>query len=192
MECGLIDFSKFVEYKAAEPVIASCVEVLNKFNEKVPPLKLPLEIKIEKCRSGVPLPHGLGYHLEQMATALKSGLPADPRFPDRDNEWIAKRIKENELLVEWLEGFKSKFGEYKEAQETIEQCYAALQASKEVVDKHKVPLMIQVRLSLLAPRRFHLPCWVLQELIGLERQKRQKHWARIWFEESLRKNEWFT
>ena len=48
-----------------------------------------------------------------------------------------------ELLVEWLEDFKSKLGEYQEAQETIKECERALALYKQVVDAVKVPLMVQ-------------------------------------------------
>ena len=52
-------------------------------------------------------------------------------------------MKEKELLVEWLEDFKSKLGEYREATETIEECENTLATYREVVDSVRVPLMIQ-------------------------------------------------
>lgn len=74
---------------------------------------------------------------------MEKGLPGDPRFPDRDNEWIEARVKEKELLVQWLEDFKSKCGEYVESHETIQQCETALTQYSTVVDSVRVPLMIQ-------------------------------------------------
>ena len=74
---------------------------------------------------------------------LEKGIPGDPRFPDRDNEWIEARTKDKELLVEWLEDFKSKLGEYQESQETIIQCENVLNEFTKVVDPVKIPLMIQ-------------------------------------------------
>ena len=74
---------------------------------------------------------------------MDKGLPGDPRFPERDNDWIAERVKEKELLVEWLEDFKSKHGEYLESVQTVEECETALDKYQTVVEKVRVPLMIQ-------------------------------------------------
>ena len=74
---------------------------------------------------------------------LKKGLPGDPRFPERDNEWIEEMGKRNELLVEWLEDFKSELGEHDEAQETIKECEETLEKYKTVVGGSKIPLMVQ-------------------------------------------------
>ena len=74
---------------------------------------------------------------------LEKGIPGDPRFPERDNEYIEERKKQKELLVEWLEDFKSKHGEYDEAKETIEECEKALELYSKVVEAVRVPLMIQ-------------------------------------------------
>ena len=73
---------------------------------------------------------------------LEKGIPGDPRFPERDNEWIEERTKQNELLVEWLEDFKSKLGEYEQSLETIQECEAALTLYKNVVGAVRVPLMV--------------------------------------------------
>ena len=74
---------------------------------------------------------------------MEKGIPGDPRFPERDNEWIDEQSKRKELLVEWLEDFKSKLGEYDEAQETIKECESALELYKKVVDAVKIPLMVK-------------------------------------------------
>eukprot|EP00012_Vannella_robusta_P010785 CAMPEP_0206204768 /NCGR_PEP_ID=MMETSP0166-20121206/13757_1 /ASSEMBLY_ACC=CAM_ASM_000260 /TAXON_ID=95228 /ORGANISM="Vannella robusta, Strain DIVA3 518/3/11/1/6" /LENGTH=93 /DNA_ID=CAMNT_0053624531 /DNA_START=1 /DNA_END=278 /DNA_ORIENTATION=+ len=78
------------------------------------------------------LEYGLDYHLRNMIGSLEKGVPGDPRFPDRDNEWIAERIKQKESLVQWLEDFKSKCGEYEEANETIQECENALALHRRV------------------------------------------------------------
>ena len=87
--------------------------------------------------------NNLNFHTTNITFQLEKGIPGDPRFPDRDNEWIEARTKDKELLVEWLEDFKSKLGEYQESQETIEECERALTLYKQVVDAVKVPLMVQ-------------------------------------------------
>ena len=46
-------------------------------------------------------------------------------------------------MVQWLETFKSSFGEYQESQETIDECEKLLQTYRMVVDSIKIPLMIQ-------------------------------------------------
>lgn len=62
------------------------------------------------------LEYGLSYHLEKMINALNKGIPGDERFPERDNEWIAEREKEKNLLYQWLEDFKAKYAQYNESQ----------------------------------------------------------------------------
>ena len=52
-------------------------------------------------------------------------------------------MKEKELLVEWLEDFKSKLGEYNEAQETIKECESALELYNKAVESVRIPLMVQ-------------------------------------------------
>ena len=74
---------------------------------------------------------------------MEKGRPNDPRFPERDNEWMCARTKERDLLIEWLEGFKASFMEYEEAQNCIQECEAALQLYRSVIDPIRVPLMIQ-------------------------------------------------
>ena len=70
-------------------------------------------------------------------------MPGDPRFPNRDNEWLEEQTKSKELLVQWLEDFKTKAGEYDEATSTIEECEKALSLFKKVVGKVKGTLLVQ-------------------------------------------------
>ena len=74
---------------------------------------------------------------------LEKGIPGDPRFPERDNEWIANRAKDNDLLVQWLEDFKSKYAQYDEAKATIDECEEVLELYNKVVNAAKIPLEIQ-------------------------------------------------
>jgi hypothetical protein len=53
-----------------------------------------------------------------MNGSLDKGMPSDPRFPERDNEWVESCTKDYNLLLAWLEQFKSAFAEYPAAQET--------------------------------------------------------------------------
>ena len=54
-----------------------------------------------------------------------------------------EQIKNKELLVQWLEDFKTKAGEYDEAIPTIEECENALTLYKNIVDKIRIPLLVQ-------------------------------------------------
>jgi hypothetical protein len=78
-----------------------------------------------------------------MNKALDKGLPNDPRFPERDNQWLTERTKEHTLLVEWLENFRSQFGEYSEADATFQECSAVLEKYATKVEKIRKPLEIQ-------------------------------------------------
>src|SRR2546425_458172 len=63
---------------------------------------------------------------ESYVLQLKEGIPNDPRFPDRRDEWLTNIEKESTLITQWLEDFKSKFGEYPEAKEIITEVEDAL------------------------------------------------------------------
>jgi hypothetical protein len=143
----LEDFkSKFEQYKEAAETIKECEQTLEKYQEKVESVRIPLAVQnARNARSadGSCLEYGLKYHLEHMHSALDKGIPGDPRFPERDNEWIEARVKEQKLLIEWLEDFKSKFGQYVQANETIEECQAALSKFTEKVEPVRIPLAVQ-------------------------------------------------
>ena len=70
-------------------------------------------------------------------------MPSDKRFPERSNQWLQERTKEKELLVQWLEDFKSKFGHYTQSAALIEQCENAIALYKSSVEKIKIPLEIE-------------------------------------------------
>ena len=74
---------------------------------------------------------------------MEKGIPGDPRFPERDNEWVEEQTKKKTLLIEWLENFKSKFAEYKEARSIIEDCENVLGNYKDKVEKVRIPIEIQ-------------------------------------------------
>lgn len=79
---------------------------------------------------------------------MDKGLPGDPRFPERDNEWLAQNIQYKEMLVNWLEDFRSRFEFFTEAQETIRECESILQKSEQILKPIRAPLQIQnARLS---------------------------------------------
>ncbi len=116
----LEDFkSKFGESDEALETIAECRDALKKYNEKVEAVRIPLAVqnaRNARKENGSVLEYGLKYHAERMSAPLEKGIPGDPRFPERDNEWVEARAKEQKLLVEWVEDFKGKLGSYDEAQ----------------------------------------------------------------------------
>ena len=59
------------------------------------------------------------------------------------NQYMTEQEKVNGLLIQWLEEFKSMFGNYPEAQPTIQEVEAALSQYKEVVGRVKIPLDIK-------------------------------------------------
>ncbi len=126
--------SQFGETELSLPTISECQVALDKFQEKVVGVKDKLEIqnaRNAKRENGSVLEYGLKYHLDRMNGALDKGIPGDPRFPERDNEWVTEREKEQKLLIEWLEGFKSQFGETELSLPTISECQAALEKFQE-------------------------------------------------------------
>ena len=71
------------------------------------------------------------------------GVPGDPRFPERDNEYVTDMSTRNDLLIQWVEDFRSRFEQYEEAQATLDECDAVLAQYKAVVGAVKIPLDIQ-------------------------------------------------
>ena len=66
-----------------------------------------------------------------------------------------ERAKSKDLLVQWLENFKANVGELQEAAATIEECEAVLTDYKNIVEKARIPLLIQ---NLRAARRADGSC----------------------------------
>ena len=78
-----------------------------------------------------------------MNAQLDKGLPGDPRFPERDYQWMDDLTKSKDKLLEWLESFKSQYNQYEQAWPTIEECELTLQKYNEIVQKVKIPIEIQ-------------------------------------------------
>jgi hypothetical protein len=110
------DFSaKFGTYTEATPVLQKVQAVQDLYQNFVTKVTVPLKVKNAINAKRDPLASGVKYHLDHLNAALTKGLPNDPRFPDRDVEWISKRTTEKNQLVEWLETFRAEFAEYSEA-----------------------------------------------------------------------------
>jgi hypothetical protein len=62
---------------------------------------------------------------------LNKGVPTDKRFVD---EYLDQLFKTKELLVQWLEDFRSKFGQYALGQPTIAEVTTALNLYEEKIE----------------------------------------------------------
>ena len=74
---------------------------------------------------------------------LDKGLPGDPRFPERDNEWLESVKGQKEKLINWLEDFRFKFYGYQEAAGVIKQCEDALDKYESVINPILIPHSIK-------------------------------------------------
>lgn len=74
---------------------------------------------------------------------LDKGMPNEPRFPERDTEWVNEIEKKQRLLLEWFEDFKAKFGSYKEAADTINDINHILGRYTEVRESVRRPLEVR-------------------------------------------------
>ncbi len=70
------------------------------------------------------------WELENFNKSIDNGIPSDDRQVDA---WVAKLAKHNSNLIQWLEDFKSKYGEYEYAQKHIKDVEDALAKYKEKV-----------------------------------------------------------
>ncbi len=78
--------------------------------------------------------------MENFHKSIDNGIPSDDGQVDA---WIAKLEKHNSCLIQFLEDFKSKFGEFEDAQKPISDIEEALQKYKEKV----TPLLAKVKIA---------------------------------------------
>src|SRR5262249_25747856 len=118
--------------------------------------KVEVQRAIEARRQqGSVLEYGLKWHLERFTSAvafterlsnrvkLKEGIPNEPRFPERRDEYINNRVKELGLLIQCLEDFKQRFSEYEEALPVISEVEASFLLYNQVVVAAKAKVEIQ-------------------------------------------------
>jgi hypothetical protein len=65
---------------------------------------------------------------------INKGVPSDKRFVDDYLNWLSKT---KDLLVQWLEDFKSKLGQYELAKPTIDEVESALKLYEEKIEAGK-------------------------------------------------------
>ena len=137
--------AKFEQYQEAEATIEKCETVLSLYDSVAGAAKAQLDIQnaVNARRAdGSNLEYGLEHHLDRFESALKKGVPADKRFPERANKYIADMGERQEALLTWLEGFKAKF-KTQHAAATIDKCENVLSLYDSVVGAAKIPLEIQ-------------------------------------------------
>ncbi len=78
--------------------------------------------------------------MERFNGGLDKGLPSDNREVDA---YLARMGKHNSSLIQWLEDFKGKYGEFAEAQTAIKDTEAALQKYKEKIG----PILLKVSID---------------------------------------------
>ncbi len=80
------------------------------------------------------------WELENFNKSIDNGIPSDDRQVDA---WTTKLAKHNNNLIQWLEDFKSKYGEHPDAQKHIKDVEEVLQKYKEKVG----PMLAKVAIA---------------------------------------------
>lgn len=62
---------------------------------------------------------------------------------DRVDAYLESMEKSYNLIVQWLEDFRSKYGDYEEAQPTISKIEEALALYKDTIGRSKVKIEVQ-------------------------------------------------
>jgi hypothetical protein len=159
---------QFGEMPEAQETVNQALNALGKYKDTVPKYLVPLAIKNarnKKKAEGSVLEYGLDGHLERMNGALDKGCPRDPRFPERDNEWVANRQKEQKVLVEWLETFKSDFAGVPEADPTVQECEKVLLSSHLFTSIRFLLIQNVPSLSILLDQFLTLVCRFLKNIM---------------------------
>ncbi len=78
--------------------------------------------------------------MENFNSGLDKGLPKDDREVDK---YLERMAKHNSCLIQWLEDFKGKYGEYEQAQVAIKDAESALQKYKEKIG----PMLVKVAVA---------------------------------------------
>lgn len=144
----LEDFkSKFTYVDDAEPVIAKVEDALKLYKEVLG--KTATTRAIQKARrarraDGSVLEYGLDYHLSKFIASIKRGLPADPT---ESKEYIDTLQKSYVALVQWVNQFRDSFGEYEEANRTIQEVEDALKLYQSVIGGQKSAAALQQALK---------------------------------------------
>ena len=137
------DFGNFSE---AQETISLCEQVLELHDLVVDRIRVPLSIQCSRNArkaDGSCLEYGLDHTISTLNATLDKGIPNDPRFPERDREWVLQVEASGALLTEWLEEFNSEFSQYPEAESTIAECEQILLRQKQALHSIRIPLMIR-------------------------------------------------
>ncbi len=78
--------------------------------------------------------------MENFNKGIEAGVPKDDREVDA---YLTRMAKHNSCLIQWLEDFKAKYGEYTEAQKAIQDTESSLQRYKEKIG----PMMLKVNIA---------------------------------------------
>jgi hypothetical protein len=136
----LEDFrAQFGQYEEAQLTIKKVEDALRLYNTAILGGMLNVNLKkaIEARAPDSNLEYGLEHHLSSFVNSIKEGIPTDKRFVD---DYLEKLEKLNGKLIEWLEDFRSRFGQYNEAESTIHRVEDALKLYRLTIAASKVKL----------------------------------------------------
>jgi hypothetical protein len=87
--------------------------------------------------------------LERFNKNLADGIPTDSRAVD---DYLSSMATTQGLLVQWLEDFKSRFGDYSEAAAVIAQVEDSLKLYQRVIGDSAAKVTIQKAIEARAPQ----------------------------------------
>ena len=134
--------ANYSQYTQAIDTINECEKALEQYDSIVGKLLIPIQIQQEKQKRD-----SKGYTIENtlnnLKNALDKGLPGDPRFPERDNQFVFQRKEEYSSLVDRIEFFKAKFGDHPDATELINETDKVFNLYNQFMKDIAVPLGVQ-------------------------------------------------
>ena len=134
--------AKYGEFKESIQTVEECEAALKLYQDTVAKILVPLQIQkvlLVRDSHSRTLPN----HIENLRSSLQKGVPGDPRFPERDEQYLQANIKDYNLLLERIEDFKSEFGEYEEALPTLEEANSVFDLYQTVIGKIAIPIAVQ-------------------------------------------------
>jgi hypothetical protein len=135
----LEDFrSQFEDMVEAQEVMKRVEDALKLYKTNI--LASRIKVSVQKARDakrteGSVLEFGLEYHLSRFVASLRQGIPQDK---SKAGEYVDSLTTVNGLLVQWLEDFKARFGEYEESKATIYEVEAALKKYNKIIGGAKL------------------------------------------------------
>lgn len=185
----------FFQYDEAKSIITNCDTLLEKYNTVVEKIRIPLHIKKARELPCTNFEYGVQHFINSLKSTLKEGCKIDPRFPERSEAWLEKRIKEKQIFTEWIEGFRAQFLGVTEATATITEAENLLAELKQAVDKVRMPIAIQKARDardgpLTYGLKFHLEAFSKLLETGPPNNQRDSEWLSSCSKHQVLLSEW--